>query len=85
MGNLIYTCSSNSKGDTNARINDSSIWCPQIGQNISTQTYRVLDRAPTSSPTLRRRGTPLNGDCSRSTVEVLEAVSKQLMTQPPRR
>ncbi|ABS83380.1 AC4 protein [Macroptilium golden mosaic virus-[Jamaica1:SpanishTown]] len=84
MGSLISTSSSSSRGNSTARITDCSIWCPQAGQHISIRTYRELNPAPTSSPTSRRTGTPSNGECSRSTVEVLEAVSKHLTTQPPR-
>ncbi|AJG06145.1 C4 [Tomato latent virus] len=84
MGSLISMCSSSSRESTTARITDSSIWCPQPGQHISIRTYRELNPAPTSSPMSRRTGTQSNGECSRSTEEVLGAVSKQLMTQPPR-
>ncbi|ASF23367.1 AC4 [Tomato mosaic Trujillo virus] len=85
MGSLISMCSSNSKGNSTARIRDCSIWCPQPGQYISIRTYRELNPAPTSSPTSRKTGTPPNGGCSRSTAEVLEAVNRHLTTQPPRR
>ncbi|ADF97240.1 AC4 [Sida golden mottle virus] len=84
MGSLISMCSSSSRGSTTARITDSSIWCPQPVQYISIRTYRELNPAPTSSPTSRKTGTPLNGECSRSTEEVLAEVSKHLMMQPPR-
>nr|AMW86998.1 silencing suppressor [Sida golden yellow vein virus] len=81
MGSLISMCSFSSKGNSTAQITDCSIWCPQPGQHISIQTYRELGQAPTSSPTSLKTGTPLNGGCSRSTVEVLEAVNRQLTTQ----
>ncbi|CAA71984.1 AC4 [Sida yellow vein virus] len=85
MGNLICMCSSSSKGSTNARITDSSIWCPQPGQYISIRTFRELNPAPMSSPTSTRTGTPLNGENSRSTVDLLGEVSKQLTIHMPRR
>nr|ASF23374.1 AC4 [Tomato chlorotic leaf curl virus] len=84
MGNLICTSSSSSKGNSTAQIADSSIWCPQPGQHISIQTFRELNPAPTSSHTSRKTGTPSNGECSRSTGEVLGVVNKRPTTQPPR-
>nr|BAU79585.1 C4 protein [Papaya leaf curl Guandong virus]BAU79591.1 C4 protein [Papaya leaf curl Guandong virus]BAU79672.1 AC4 protein [Papaya leaf curl Guandong virus] len=84
MGALISTCLSSSRESTNARIHDSSIWYPQPGQHISIRTFRELNPAPTSSPTSTRTETPSNGENSRSTAEVLEAVSRALTTQPQR-
>ncbi|AWD77154.1 AC4 [Sida yellow golden mosaic virus] len=85
MGSHISTCLSSSKGSLTAQIADCSTWSPQVGQHISIRTYRELNPAPTSSPMSRRMETQSNGGSSRSTAEVLEAVSKQLTTQPPRR
>ncbi|ADF58298.1 AC4 [Okra yellow mosaic Mexico virus - [Sida:Colima 2]] len=85
MGNLICTSSSSSRGNTGARITDSSTWCPQPGQHISIQTFRELNPAPTSSPTLTKTETPLNGGSFKSTEDVLEEVSRQLTTHMPRR
>uniref|UniRef100_D6PZQ5 AC4 n=1 Tax=Okra yellow mosaic Mexico virus - [Sida] TaxID=361723 RepID=D6PZQ5_9GEMI len=85
MGNLICMFSSNSKANTNARIADSSTWCPQPGQYISIRTYRELNPAPTSSPTLTKTETPLNGGSFKSTADLLEEVSRQLTTHMPRR
>ncbi|NP_808912.1 AC4 protein [Sida golden mosaic Costa Rica virus] len=85
MGNLICMCLSNSKGNTNARIRDSSIWCPQPGQYISIRTYRELNQAPTSSPTSTRTATPLSGGSFKSTVGLLEEASNRLTTHMPRR
>ncbi|ACQ57340.1 AC4 [Malvastrum yellow mosaic Helshire virus] len=85
MGSLISMCSCSSKASSTARITDSSTWCPQPGQHLSIQTFRELGRAPMSSPMSRKTVTPSNGECSRSTEEVLVAVSRQLMMQPPRR
>nr|AOT83423.1 AC4 [Sida chlorotic vein virus] len=84
MGNLTSIFSYNSKGKSRSQITDCSIWCPLPGQHISIRTYRELNPAPTSSPMSRRTGTPSSGGSSRSTVEVLEAVNRQLTTQPPR-
>nr|ALK03420.1 AC4 [Sida golden mosaic Honduras virus] len=85
MGNLICMCSSSSKGNTNARITDSSIWCPQPGQYISIRTFRELNQAPTSSPTSTRTEILLNGGNSKSTADLLEEASRQLTTHMPRR
>nr|AGL34937.1 C4 [Tomato leaf deformation virus] len=85
MGNIISTCLSSSRGNTTARINDSSTWYPLPGQHISIRTYRELNPAPTSSPILTRTVTPLNGESSKSTVEVLEEAAKLLTTVTPKR
>nr|AFV52566.1 C4 [Tomato leaf deformation virus]AFV52572.1 C4 [Tomato leaf deformation virus]AFV52578.1 C4 [Tomato leaf deformation virus] len=85
MGNIISTCLSSSKGNTTARINDSSTWYPLPGQHISIRTYRELNPAPTSSPILTRTVTPLNGESSKSTAEVLEEAAKLLTTVTPKR
>ncbi|ACS92547.1 AC4 [Sunn hemp leaf distortion virus [India:Barrackpore2:2008]] len=60
MGNLIFTCSSSSRGNTSARITDSSTWYPQPDQHISIRTFRELNQARTSSPTWRRTGDTLD-------------------------
>nr|WLD30032.1 C4 [Begomovirus spathoglottis 1] len=80
MGSLISTCLCSSRANTDARINDSSTWYPQQGQHISIQTFRELNPAPMSSPTSTKTETHLNGERSRSTEEVLEAVCKRLTT-----
>ncbi|AGD98621.1 AC4 protein [Sida yellow mosaic Alagoas virus] len=85
MGTLISTCLSIEKGSSTARITDCSTWYPQPGQHISIQTYRELNPAPMLSHTSRRTVTPSNGECSRSTGEVLEEVNRQLMTLQLRR
>ncbi|ABC70692.1 AC4 protein [Tomato leaf curl Rajasthan virus - [India:Rajasthan:2005]] len=48
MGLRISTSSSNSKGNTSAKITDSSTWFPQVGQHISIRTFRELNRHRTS-------------------------------------
>nr|QHN70217.1 C4 protein [Pepper yellow vein Mali virus]CAS97470.1 C4 protein [Pepper yellow vein Mali virus] len=80
MGNLISTCLCSSRGNTSARITDSSTWYPQPGQHISIRTFRELNQAPTSSPTSTRTETPLNGGYSRSTEEVLGEAVEMLTT-----
>nr|WCJ14476.1 AC4 [Fenugreek yellow vein virus] len=70
MGNLIYTCSSSSKGNTSARIRDSSTWYPRPGQHISIRTFREINPAPTSSPISTRTETLSNGESSRSTADL---------------
>nr|QGT31825.1 AC4 [Tomato chlorotic mottle Guyane virus]WLD53472.1 AC4 protein [Tomato chlorotic mottle Guyane virus] len=84
MGSLISTSCFNSKASSAARITDCSTWFPHPGQHISIRTFRELNRAPTSSPTSIRTEIQLNGEHSRSTEEVLEAVANQLTTHTPR-
>ncbi|AEI91388.1 AC4 gene product [Sida mosaic Alagoas virus] len=84
MGSLISTSLSSSRGNSNAKITDSSIWSPQPGQHISIRTFRELNHRPTSSPTSRRTETPSNGENSKSTEEVLEEVARRLTTHMPR-
>ncbi|CBA18492.1 AC4 protein [Begomovirus agerati] len=79
MGNLIFTCLSSSKENTNAKITDSSTWYPQPDQHISIRTFRELNPAPTSSPTSTRTETPSNGESSRSMEDLHEEVNRQLM------
>nr|WJW72922.1 movement associated protein [Rose leaf curl virus] len=64
MGNLIFTCSSSSRGSTSAQITDSSTWYRQPGQHISIRTFRELNQARTSSPIWRRRRHPRLGRVS---------------------
>ncbi|ACD93170.1 AC4 [Tomato mild mosaic virus] len=84
MGSLISTSSSSSKGNSSARIIDSSTLSPQPGQHISIRTFRGLSRRPTSSPMSTRTEIQSNGEFSRSTEEVLEEVARQLTTLPQR-
>ncbi|ADV15518.1 AC4 protein [Sida mosaic Bolivia virus 2] len=84
MGNLTSMCFSSSRVNSSARIRDSSIWSPQPGQHISIRTFRELNRAQMSSRTSTRTETPLNGEFSRSTAEVLEEVASRLTTHTPR-
>ncbi|AGJ73650.1 C4 protein [Ageratum enation virus-Papaver somniferum] len=79
MGNLIFTCLSSSKENTNAKITDSSTWYPQPDQHISIRTFRELNPASTSSPTSTRTETPSNGENSRSMEDLHEEVNRQLM------
>nr|WCC58794.1 AC4 [Squash leaf curl China virus] len=51
MGLRISTFLSSSKENSNARITDSSTWCPQVGQHISIRTFRELNRRRTSNNT----------------------------------
>nr|WCC58534.1 AC4 [Squash leaf curl Philippines virus] len=84
MGLRISTFLSSSRGSSSAQITDSSTWCPQVGQHISIRTFRELNPAPTSSPISTRMEILLNGENSRSTAEVLEAVNSLLTTLPPK-
>nr|WCC58528.1 AC4 [Squash leaf curl Philippines virus] len=84
MGLRISTFLSSLRGSSSAQITDSSTWCPQVGQHISIRTFRELNRAPTSSPISTRMEILLNGENSRSTEEVLEAVNSLLTTLPPK-
>ncbi|CBY88996.1 AC4 protein [Hollyhock leaf curl virus] len=83
MGNLIFTCSSSSRANTNAKITDSSTSYPQPGQHISIQTFRELNPAPTSSPTSLRTGTFSTGANFRSTEDQQEEGNKQPTTLTP--
>nr|ARU09353.1 C4 protein [Tomato leaf curl Philippines virus] len=85
MGALISTCLSNSRGNSNARISDSSTWSPQPGQHISIRTFRELNPVPTSSPISTRTETLSNGENSRSTDDLHEGDNRQPMTLTPRR
>nr|AHW57426.1 AC4 [Jatropha mosaic virus] len=85
MGSLISMCSYNSRANTNARITDSSTWSPHPGQHISIRTYRELNPAPTSSPTLTRTEIQSNGETSKSTADLLEEAANRLMIHMPRR
>nr|BDQ69148.1 C4 protein [West African Asystasia virus 2] len=78
MGNLISTCLCNSRANSSAKINDSSIWYPQPDQHISIRTFRELNQAPTSSPTSRRMETHSNGARSRSTDDLLVEAARML-------
>nr|QIH45376.1 C4 protein [Malvastrum yellow mosaic virus] len=84
MGALISTCLSSSKGNTTARITDSSTWYPQPGQHISIRTFRELNPAPMSSPISTRTETLSNGENSRSTDDLHEGNNRQPMMLTPR-
>ncbi|AAA92812.1 AC4 protein [Tomato leaf curl New Delhi virus] len=51
MGLRISMFSSNSKGNSSAKITDSSTWFPQVGQHISIRTFRELNQRRTSKTT----------------------------------
>nr|WDR24417.1 AC4 [Tomato leaf curl New Delhi virus]WDR24424.1 AC4 [Tomato leaf curl New Delhi virus]WDR24431.1 AC4 [Tomato leaf curl New Delhi virus]WDR24438.1 AC4 [Tomato leaf curl New Delhi virus]WDR24445.1 AC4 [Tomato leaf curl New Delhi virus] len=48
MGLRISMFLSNLKGNTSAKITDSSTWFPQVGQHISIRTFRELNQRRTS-------------------------------------
>ncbi|AGV74355.1 transcriptional regulator protein [Tomato leaf curl Hainan virus] len=83
MGALISTCLYSSRGNTSARITDSSTWSPQTGQHISIRTFRELNPAPTSNPISTRTETPSTGESFRSTDDLQEGVNNQPMTLTP--
>nr|AQT27326.1 regulatory protein [Cotton leaf curl virus] len=83
MGLLTCMFSSSSKGNSSARICDSSTWSPQAGQHISIRTYRELNPAPTSNPTSRRTGTFSTGGNFRSTEGQQEDVKRQPVKLDP--
>ncbi|AJC01922.1 AC4 [Ageratum yellow vein virus-[Malaysia-Tomato Leaf curl-2011]] len=85
MGALICTCLSSSRGNTSARITDSSTLYPQPGQHISIRTFRELNPAPTSSLISTRTETPSNGENFRSTEDLQEGGNRQPTTLTPRR
>nr|AAL82882.1 putative AC4 protein [Tomato mottle leaf curl virus]AAL82885.1 putative AC4 protein [Tomato mottle leaf curl virus] len=84
MGNLISTCSYNSKENTDAQTVDSSTLCPQPGQHISIRTFRELNPHLTSKPIWRKTETSLIMEFSRSTADQLEEVSNLPTTRMPR-
>ncbi|ADO40466.1 AC4 protein [Okra enation leaf curl virus [India:Sonipat EL10:2006]] len=84
MGNLICTCSSSSRGNTSARISDSSTWSPQAGQHISIRTFRELKAQAMSKPTWRKTETSLIMEFSKSMEDQLEEVAKLPTTHMPR-
>uniref|UniRef100_Q8B5S8 AC4 protein n=1 Tax=Tomato leaf curl New Delhi virus - [PkT1/8] TaxID=270143 RepID=Q8B5S8_9GEMI len=51
MGLRISMFSSNSKGNSSAKITDSSTWFPQAGQHISIRTFRELNQRRTLKST----------------------------------
>ncbi|BAD18960.1 C4 [Honeysuckle yellow vein Kagoshima virus] len=84
MGALISTSSSNSKGNINAQIKDSSISYPQLGQHISIQTFRELRARQMSRPTWRKTETSLTLEFSKSMEDQLEEVANLPTTRMPR-
>nr|WER78701.1 C4 [Tomato yellow leaf curl virus] len=84
MGALISTSSSNSKGNTDAQINDSSISYPQLGQHISIRTFRQLRARQTLRPTWRKTETSLILEFSKSMEDQLEEVASLPTTHMPR-
>nr|UYA98603.1 C4 protein [Tomato leaf curl Joydebpur virus] len=84
MGNLIYTCSSNLRGNSNAKITDSSTSFPHPGQHISIRTFRELRALQMSKPMWRKTETSLILEFSRSMADQLEEVSNLPTTHMPR-
>nr|AIP89021.1 C4 protein [East African cassava mosaic Kenya virus] len=84
MGNLICMPLFSSKASTIVPTNDSSTSYPLPGPPISTQIFRELNQAPTSSPIWIRTETPSNGERFRSTDDLLEADNNPPMTLTPR-
>nr|UIS42952.1 C4 protein [Chilli leaf curl virus] len=84
MGNLIYTCSSNSKANINAQTTDSSTSFPQPGQHISIRTFRELKALQMSRPMWKKTETSLILEFSKSMEDQLEEVSSLPTTHMPR-
>nr|URM59579.1 C4 protein [Tomato yellow leaf curl virus] len=84
MGNLISTCSSSSKENSNAKTTDPSTWFPQPGQHISIRTFRELRAVPMSRPTWKKTETSLILEFSRSMADQLEEASNLPTTHMPR-
>nr|WOL23621.1 C4 [Tomato yellow leaf curl virus] len=84
MGALISTSSSNSKVNTDAQINDSSISYPQLGQHISIRTFRELRARRTLRPTWKKTETSLILEFSKSMEDQLEEVTSLPTTHMPR-
>nr|UUF95150.1 AC4 [Chilli leaf curl Ahmedabad virus] len=85
MGNLIYTSSSNSKENINAKTTDSSTSFLHPGQHISIRTFRELRALQMSRPTSRRTETSSTLEFSRSMDDLLEEVASLLMMLQQRR
>nr|QWQ56197.1 C4 protein [Sweet potato leaf curl virus] len=84
MGNLTSMCFSSSKVNSSAQIADSSTLYHPQGRITFTPTSRELNHRPMSSPTLIRTGIPSFGVNFKSTADLLEEVSRRLMTQQQR-
>nr|UUF95102.1 AC4 [Chilli leaf curl Ahmedabad virus] len=84
MGNLIYTCSSNSRENINAQTTDSSTSFPHPGQHISIPTFRELRALQMSRPMWRKTETSLILEFSRSMEDQLEEVASLPTTHMPR-
>ncbi|AAF82374.1 C4 protein [Tomato leaf curl Sri Lanka virus] len=84
MGNLIYTCSSNSKENSNVKTTDSSTWYPQPDQHISIQTFRELKARRMSNPIWKKTETSLILEFSKSMEDQLEEVASLQTTHMPR-
>ncbi|AAS55103.1 C4 protein [Tomato leaf curl Bangalore virus-Cotton [Fatehabad]] len=84
MGNLISTCSSSSKENSNVKTPDSSTWFPQPDQHISIRTFRGLRAVQMSRPMWKKTETSLILEFSRSMADQLEEVSNLPTTHMPR-
>ncbi|CAD42626.1 transcriptional regulator protein [Ageratum yellow vein China virus - [Hn2]] len=82
----LHTCmfSSSSKENSNARIKDSSISPPQVGQHISIRTFRELKAQQMLKHTWKKTETCLIMEFSKSMEDQLEEVAKLPTTHMPR-
>nr|AOT83378.1 AC4 [Macroptilium common mosaic virus] len=81
MGNRICMLSFNSKVSSSARIADSSTSHIQTPLPSPMPIYRVQSHPLMSSPTSRKTVITSNGVIFKSTEDLLEEVSRQLMMQ----
>ncbi|CAC85510.1 AC4 protein [Tomato yellow leaf curl China virus-Tb[Y10]] len=84
MGLLTCISSSNSKGNSSVKINDSSISYPQTGQHISIRTFRELKAQQMLNHTWKKTETCLIMEFSRSMEDRLEEVANLPTTHMPR-
>nr|CBN73318.1 AC4 protein [Tomato yellow leaf curl China virus] len=84
MGLLTCISSSNSKGNSSVKINDSSISYPQTGQHISIRTFRELKAQQMLNHTWKKTETCLIIEFSRSMEDRLEEVANLPTTHMPR-
>ncbi|AAK19177.1 C4 protein [Tomato leaf curl Bangalore virus] len=84
MGNLISTCSSSSKENSNVKTTDSLTWFPQPDQHISIRTFRGLRAVQMSRPMWKKTEDSLILEFSRSMADQLEEVSNLPTTHMPR-
>ncbi|ADG36419.1 AC4 protein [Soybean chlorotic blotch virus] len=83
MGSHISMCCCNSKVNSPSKILDCSTLSRERLLMCSTQTYKELNPAPTSSPTSTKTATPCHGESFRSMEDRVVEVSNLRTTLTP--